>query len=213
MLRHITRDELFSMTTKQRVELFEELLRSTGREGIEQTITSLRESDFYTAPASTKYHNNSLGGLLMHSLLVYAVAVEIYEGIKHVSPMSLDNTKEESLILSALLHDVCKIGVYEKESKWVRDGNGEWVSQEVYVFKDMFPYGHGEKSVLYLTSWGLKMLPSEMLAIRWHMGYWGGLDRTSEMNIRDAINACPLVSIIANADTTSALIIEGLNER
>ena len=52
-----------------------------------------------------------------------------------------------------------------------------------------------------------------MLAIRWHMGYWGGLDRTSEMNIRDAINACPLVSIIANADTTSALIIEGLNER
>ena len=115
MLRHISKDELFSMTTKQRVELFEELLRSTGREGIEQTITSLRESDFYTAPASTKYHNNSLGGLLMHSLLVYAVAVEIYEGIKHVSPISLDNTKEESLILSALLHDVCKIADHAKK--------------------------------------------------------------------------------------------------
>lgn len=211
MLKHITKEELFSMTTKQRVELFESLLRSTNREGVEQTISALRESDFYSAPASTKYHNNSVGGLLMHSLLVYAVAVETYESLKLVNPNSMDNTKEESLILSALLHDVCKVGSYEKETKWGRDDKGEWVSQEVYVFKDRFPFGHGEKSVVYLMLWGLKLLPSEMLAIRWHMGYWGGLDKTSEMTIRDAINACPLVSIIANADTTSALIIEGLN--
>ena len=48
------------------------LLKNTKRENIDKLIEWLeKETDFFSAPASTKYHLNYEGGLLVHSLNVF----------------------------------------------------------------------------------------------------------------------------------------------
>ena len=56
--------------------IFMALLRSTGREGIEKLLSYLEKSDFFEAPASTKFHGNYKGALCVHSLGVAALLLE-----------------------------------------------------------------------------------------------------------------------------------------
>lgn len=53
------------------VEKFEKLLTSVKREGMDRLLEFIRKSDFYKAPASTRFHSCHEGGLLEHSLNVY----------------------------------------------------------------------------------------------------------------------------------------------
>ena len=203
-------DELLA---SQKKELFENLLRSTNREGIESVIAFLNNTDFYTAPSSASYHSNYQGGLLDNVLLVYSTAMRYRSILLQMQPDLEERLPEDSVIISALLHDVCKTCFYKQTQKWRKDANGAWESYIGYEIEDTFPIGHGEKSVIMLQNFGLKLTADEMLAIRFHMGSWDGALLTNDVKFsyQNAMNKCPLMTVIQNADSTSSLLFEKQN--
>lgn len=193
-------DELKIKTESQIIDL----LQQTNREGIDEIINWLKTSDFFIAPASTQYHLSEEGGLAFHSL-------SVYKTLKN--KLAKDNTifgdvNEDTAILVALLHDVCKIDMYEKYMKNVKDDvTGKWNQEPAFRFNDQNPLGHGEKSVIQLMLKGLKLTEEEIYAIRWHMG---AFDTTqNEANAYgNAIEKYPLVLALHEADNESSHIIE-----
>lgn len=146
-------------------EKFIELLRSTNREGIEDLIAFLDKTDFFTAPASTRFHGSFEGGLLEHSLKVYEI---LDYKVKHcVINM---NVSEDTIKLVALLHDICKLNFYKVDYRNAKNALGEWEKVPYYTIDDTIPYGHGEKSVMMISEY-IKLTPEEKYSIRWHMGY------------------------------------------
>ena len=142
-----------------------ELLKSTNREGIDKLITFLQKSDFFKAPASTRFHGSFEGGLAEHSM-------KVYEILKHKVQNSIMplNISEESIILIALLHDICKVNFYKVDYRNAKNALGVWEKVPYYTVDDTIPYGHGEKSVMMITEY-IKLTSEEKYAIRWHMGY------------------------------------------
>lgn len=161
------------------IERFESILSSVDREGMDRLIKYFRKSDFYTAPASTRFHSCHEGGLLEHSLNVYDCLMS-----KHNSEIwkdILNDVPDESLAIAALCHDTCKTYFYTTEIKNrkvykddgnKKDSNGryDWEFYNAYTVDDKIPYGHGEKSVMMLEEF-IKLKPVERYAIRWHMGF------------------------------------------
>ena len=144
---------------------FIELLRSTNREGIEEVSQFIEKTDFYKAPASTRFHGNYEGGLLEHSM-------KVYEILKHkVEKAIVDlNVSDDTVIIIALLHDICKVNYYKVDYRNAKNERGEWEKVPYYTVDDTIPYGHGEKSVMMLTEY-MKLTSEEKYAIRWHMGF------------------------------------------
>ena len=142
------------------------LLNNTERTGMPRLIKYLEESDFFVAPASTRFHGNYEGGLAEHSLNVYEIFKR--KNIEYDFGLSEDTMK-----IAALLHDVCKINFYTVYDKNVNiAGAGEkpkWVKQPAYGVNDLIPIGHGEKSVIILQQF-MKLTKEETILIRWHMG-------------------------------------------
>ena len=146
---------------------FTQLLRSTGRDGIENVIEDLESLGFFTAPASAGHHLNCDGGLLRHSLNTCDAALAIWEGMKKLEPSLEKEVTRESIILASLLHDVCKSDIYKRTIKKKKNSLGIWEDTEGYkVTYKGFPMGHGEKSVILLLCSGLDLSDAEMLAIR-----------------------------------------------
>ena len=181
---------------KKLADDFVELLRTTNRDGIEELIRYLQEeTDFFTAPASAKYHGAFESGLLMHSINVCA-------------ELNLDpNSKvypSETIIIVALLHDICKANFYAVEMRNRKNDQGRWEQYPFYVVDDKLPYGHGEKSV-YIVSGFMRLSREEAMAIRWHMGSW------REGEARDAGNAFgrfPLAVLLHIADMEATYLDE-----
>ena len=146
-------------------EQFLELLRSTNRAGMEELIAFIEKTDFFEAPASTRFHGSFKGGLLEHSMKVY----EIYKEKIKTSSIEID-MPEDSIIISALLHDICKVNFYKVDYRNAKNARGEWEKVPYYTIEDTIPYGHGEKSVMMITEY-IKLTPEEKYSIRWHMGY------------------------------------------
>ena len=144
-------------------EEFIELLKSTNREGMDKLIEFLNSSDFFTAPASTRFHGNFEGGLLEHSMKVY----EIFDDKVKKSGL---NISDATIKISALLHDICKTNFYKVDYRNAKNARGEWEKVPYYAVNDTIPYGHGEKSVMMLTEY-IKLTNEEKYAIRWHMGF------------------------------------------
>ena len=183
---------------KRLADDFVELLRTTNRDGIEELIRYLQEeTDFFTAPASTKYHGAFAGGLLMPSINVCA-------------ELRLDpNSKvypTETLIIVALLHDICKANCYRTEKRNVKE-NGGWVEKQIYVFEDELPLGHGEKS-LYLASKFIKLSDEEAAAIRWHMGAFDCAFRGGDRGLNAAYEKYPLAVLLHMADMRATYLVE-----
>lgn len=141
------------------------LLRSTNREGIEGLIEFLDKTDFYKAPASTRYHGNFEGGLAQHSLKVY----EIFKEKVKNSAIEI-GVGEDTLIIAAILHDICKVNYYKVDYRNAKNEKGEWEKVPYYTVDDTIPYGHGEKSVMMISEY-IKLTAEEKYAIRWHMGF------------------------------------------
>lgn len=147
---------------------FIDLLKSTNREGIEDLINWLEnESDFFISPASTKYHLSYKGGLLEHSLNVLN---------QMINQLALDLSDEQvteelrsSTVIVSLLHDICKANYYSEKERNVKNEKGEWVKEPYFITDDMYPLGHGEKSVMIIQKY-IKLTDDEIMAIRWHMG-------------------------------------------
>lgn len=204
-----------SCNINENKEEFVKLLKSTGREGVDDVIEELERLGFFSAPASAGHHMNVEGGLVQHSLNTCKAAFAIWEGMKALEPSLDTEVKKESIIISALLHDVCKADIYKRSVKKRKNKLGQWEDCEGYKvsYKD-FPMGHGEKSLVVILLSGLELYDDEMLAIRWHMGAWG-LNQNSFEDVRNydtAQKEYPLVAIIHAADVMAANVMERTGE-
>ena len=146
-------------------EKFIELLKSTNRPGIEDLISFLEKTDFFTAPASTRFHGSFEGGLVEHSLKVYEILD--YKAKKNVLKLEIP---DDTIKIVSLLHDICKLNFYKVDYRNAKNALGEWEKVPYYTIDDTIPYGHGEKSVMMISEY-IKLTPEEKYSIRWHMGY------------------------------------------
>lgn len=145
--------------------------RDIHREGIDALLDWLQNTDFFIAPASSRYHGACEGGLVMHSLNVH------YRLRQAVECFGCDGVTNESLAIVALFHDLCKVGCYKVSTRNVKnDQTGQWEKVPFYKFEEDFPFGgHGSKS-LYLAQHFIKLSPEEAAAINCHMGPWDRQD-------------------------------------
>ena len=147
------------MTTKAKII---GALRAVDRRGMDSLIATMEASDFFTAPASTRYHLAYEGGLADHSYNVYTMLKLKNETMN----LELD---EDTVAITSLLHDLCKMDTYVIEKAWRKDANNKWERYDKYVHKEKFAIGHGEKSIILLQQF-IRLKPIEVVMIRWHMG-------------------------------------------
>lgn len=193
-------------------EKFISLLRQITREGarIDALINKLENSDFFIAPASTQYHCCYRGGLCEHSLHVYEqlntlvtieypykfVETEMELEIPYEPPIS-----EESIIITALLHDMSKMNFYEISERNVKDEKGVWTKVpyiKVKEAKDRFLFGNHEMNSLYMVESFIPLSLEESTAILHHMG--GMAKDSSQDDISDIYNRFPLALMLHLAD-------------
>ena len=191
----VKRDGGLTMSVKDKVL---ELLNETNREGMAELWQFLSDSDFFTAPASTRFHGNYEGALAEHSLNVTTMFLEKNEKFNL-------GLSRESCIICGLMHDMCKIGLYGKEVKWRKDKNDKWESYEPYTTNDTFPIGHGEKSVIMLQQY-IKLTNEEITIIRWHMG--GFVAKDDHYFLNKAIDIVPAIVALYTADMESSTFLE-----
>ena len=170
------------------------------REGADRLLEWLQTTDFFTAPASTRYHCACPSGLVQHSVNVYEVMME-----KHFDP---ETDSAESFALCALLHDVCKAQFYKISTRNVKnEKTGQWEKVPYYTIEDAFPYGHGEKSV-YLIERFVRLKPAEATAIRWHMGGFDDAAKGGNFSISVAYDKYPIAVKLHLADLEATYLRE-----
>ena len=190
------------MTNQERfIEIFNEKIT---REGADKLLDFLMKSDFFTAPASTRYHGAHEGGLVEHSLNVYDCLVDILNRPRMKELYGVEYS-DESIAIAGLLHDICKVNFYKTSYRNVKDETGKWVSAPYYTIEDNLPYGHGEKSV-YIVSGFMRLTRDEAFAIRYHMGF-SGTEYTN--NVGRALEMFPLADAVCCADMEAAFLMEG----
>ena len=182
-------------------EEFEEIYQSNiKRSGSRELLEWLQKTDFFTAPASTRFHCACLGGLVRHSVSVYRVMRE-----KHFDP---EADSEESFPICALLHDICKAGFYKPGTRNVKNPQtGVWEKKPYYTIDDSYPYGHGEKSV-FLVERFMRLKTSEAIAIRWHMGGFDETVKGGGYSISQAFDKYPLAVKLHLSDLESTYLRE-----
>lgn len=182
-------------------EEFEEIYSDKiKRAGAAELLAWLNSTDFFTAPASTKFHCACLGGLVQHSVSVYHVMME-----KHFDS---ESDSEESFAICALLHDVCKAQFYKKGTRNVKnEETGAWEKRPYYTIEDSYPYGHGEKSVFLIERF-LRLKTSEAIAIRWHMGGFDDSARGGSFAISQAYEKYPIAVKLHLSDLESTYLRE-----
>ena len=185
--------------------------RSIGRNGRAALLYWLEnETDFFTAPASSKNHLAQPGGLVVHSLNVYKRLLEITarDVFGGTDGALLAEEVRETVAILGLLHDVCKAGVYHQETKRRRNPETkQWEDYLGYTFRDPFPLGHGEKS-LFLITRHMALTEEEALAIRWHMGAYDDAVKGGSRSMTEAMNLTPWVWRLQEADMCAAWIDE-----
>ena len=170
------------------------------RKGSAELLEWLETTDFFTAPASTKFHCACEFGLVQHSLSVYNVMVE-----KHFEP---ETDSEESFAICGLLHDVCKAQFYKVSTRNVKnEETGAWEKQPYFYVEDSFPYGHGEKSVFLIERF-MRLKTSEAMAIRWHMGGFDDTAKAGNFAIGQAYERYPIAVKLHLADLESTYLRE-----
>ena len=189
---------------------FIDRLRSTKRDGIENVITKLDQLGFFTAPASSRFHLNREGGLLEHSMNVCNVALDVREVMIARLPSLADKLPIDSVIIAALLHDTCKADIYRPNIVGSTIGKFSPTISKYSVDHSHFPLGHGEKSVIMLLKWGLKLTDDEIMAIRWHMHAWDLPFQSPDLkgNFQAAKVRCSLLSLIQAADGLASHLLE-----
>ena len=183
------------------MELFTTHIHREGSEGLLDYLQN--KSDFFTAPASAKFHGAYAGGLCDHSVNVYHCLREYLERERVKELYGLDYG-EESIAIAALLHDVCKIGCYKTGTRNVKGPDGKWQAVPTFFYEDPLPYGHGEKSV-YILSGFMRPTREEAMAIRWHMGFSGSEDARM---VGQAFQQYPLAFALSVADMEATYFLE-----
>jgi hypothetical protein len=187
--------------TEEFTKIYEEQIH---RQGSDKCLQWLNGSDFFTAPASTRYHLACEGGLVQHSINVYKRLATLCRVEEELAGKELFNP--ESIAICALLHDACKINFYKTENRNSKNEAGQWVKIPFFTIDDTLPYGHGEKSV-YIVSGFFHLEREEAMAIRWHMG---GFDDAAKGNqsLSKAFEMFPLAVLLHIADIQAAYLDE-----
>ena len=184
------------------LKIYQREITRPGANDLLSYITS-EASDFFTAPASTRFHGSHEGGLVEHSLNVYRCLKE-YLSRPFIDELFGQKYSDETVAIVSLLHDLCKINCYKVSSRNVKDENGNWTKVPFYEFDDQLPYGHGEKSV-YIISGFMRLTREEAFAIRYHMGFSAGDDMR---NVSKAFESFPLSFALSTADMEASYFLE-----
>jgi hypothetical protein len=178
------------------------------REGADKLLEYLLSpaSDFFTAPASARFHSSYEGGLCDHSINVYECLKSYLESDRVKETFGFEYS-DESIAIVALLHDLCKVNIYKKGFRNVKDERGAWQRVDTFEYDDKLPYGHGEKSV-YIISGYMKLTREEAFAIRYHMGYTEGGSEQNKNNVSRAFEMFPLSFALHIADSEAAYFVE-----
>lgn len=152
---------------EKKLEFKKLVMENISRNGVDQIIHYLEnETDFFKAPASSKYHGAYAGGLLEHS-------INVFKMLSESEILKKENISKESIAIVSLFHDICKVNMYVEGTRNVKK-DGVWVQVPTYNIQEKMPYGHGEKSVYILMKiggkYGFELSDEEALAIRYHMG-------------------------------------------
>lgn len=159
------------------------------RDGADRLLAWLEGADFFTAPASTRFHGSHEGGLCEHSINVYNQLLN--------ATTDQDN---EKIAITALLHDICKVNYYTTQMRNVKEG-GVWTQKPFYTVNDQFPYGHGEKSVFVIERF-MRLTNEEAMAIRFHMGEY------TDQNTGKVFEKYPLALLLHQADERATFMDE-----
>lgn len=173
--------------------------KNVKRRGSDKLLEWMETTDFFTAPASTRFHAAYEGGLLEHSLNVYNVLIS-----KHYDPAKDDL---ESFTLVSLLHDLCKAGFYSISYRNAKNERGEWEKVPFYTVDDRFPYGHGEKSVFLIERF-MHLKNEEAVAIRWHMGGFDDAVQGGSHALSNAFEMYPLAVKLHLSDLEATYLHE-----
>lgn len=184
------------MDNKQK--FLELVVNNVHRQGVDELISWLNTGDFFTAPASTRFHESFEGGLALHSLNVLHHLIRLNDHYNTGFSM-------ETMTIVALFHDLCKVGCYKVSMRNVKDEQtGIWRKEPFYKFEEDFKFGgHGSKSVFLLRNF-INLTPDEAVAINCHMGPENG-----KWEVNDAFRDYPLAYLLHVADMAST--IPGLN--
>ena len=178
------------------------------REGADTLLDYLQnKSDFFTCPASAKFHGAYAGGLCEHSVNVYRCLADYLARLRVQELYGLEYS-QESIAVVALLHDLCKIGCYKAGSRNVKGPDGKWQAVPAFFYEDPLPYGHGEKSVYIITGF-MRLSREEAMAIRWHMGFSGSEDARL---VGQALEQYPLAFALSVADMEATYFLEKSGE-
>lgn len=161
-------------------------------------------SDFFTAPSSTRFHGAYEGGLVEHSLNVYECLKDYLARPRTRELYGMDYTPE-TIAVTALLHDICKVNFYAVDYRNAKNEQGVWERVPYYTIRDTLPYGHGEKSV-YMIQGFMRLTREEAFAIRYHMGFSGNEDKNS---VGRALEMFPLALAVSVADMEASYYLEG----
>ena len=169
------------------------------RKGAEEFLAWLKNTDFITAPASTKFHCACPEGLVQHSLNVYKLLK------KRCAEYGI--TDGESIAICGLLHDICKANFYTISYRNAKNERGQWEKVPYYTVDDQFPFGHGEKSVFVVERF-MRLRENEAIASRWHMGGFDEAAKSGGFSISHAYEKYPLAVLLHMADLEATYLSE-----
>lgn len=184
------------------IDVYNRYIKREGADKLLDFISS-KSSDFFFAPASTRFHGSYKGGLVEHSLNVYKCLRDYLSRDLAINTYKMQYN-DETIAIVALLHDICKVNCYKPGTRNVKDDDGVWKQVATYEFNDNLPYGHGEKSVYIITGY-MKLNREEAFAIRYHMGFSGVEDKRS---IGAAFKMFPLAFALSTADMEATYFME-----
>ncbi len=186
-----------------KAEFLQEYNAHIKRSGADQLLEYLSNNDFFTAPASGRFHLAEAGGLCQHSL-------NVYKRLKAIVRSEFGDDQrlysDETIAVCGLLHDVCKVNYYVTEMRNVKEG-GNWVQKPYYKVEEKFPYGHGEKSVFIISQY-IKLSAEEAMAINWHMGGFDERVKGGSNALSEALAKFKLVLLLHVADIEATYLDE-----
>ena len=180
------------------------------RDGIDELLQWLETTDFYTAPASTRFHLMCEGGLCQHSINVFERLCDEYKNEGMFDFKTQDDTQNlmESLAIVGLFHDVCKADFYKLTTRNVKDDYGNWTKVPYYSIENQgILVGHGYKSARIVNKY-MNITDEEYMAILHHMGYSAD---DNIANVSEIFGKSKLTVLLHIADTKATFLTENVN--
>ena len=199
-----TKDEVMEVKLTPKEEFIQLFNDNIKREGAKEFLKFLEQTDFFAAPASTKYHSAYEGGLCEHSIKVYKRLLRLIQN--EYGEKFEEKISHESIAICGLLHDICKLNTYKTQMRNVKENN-MWVQKPFYTVDDTVPYGHGEKSV-YMISGFMRLSREEAMMINWHMGPYDLRVKGGSFALSDVFYMFPNAMLMYLADMQAAYLDE-----